>query len=86
MCLFAHPINRVDLTGAEVFGNIRRLLESQGVRLHLSGLKLPAQQVLERAGLLKPDAMFFSYRTDAEALAALRATAELSPEPALAGS
>lgn len=86
VCLFAHPINRVDLTGAEVFGNIRRLLESQGVRLHLSGLKLPAQQVLERAGLLKPDAMFFAYRTDAEALAALRAAAELSPEPALAGS
>lgn len=86
VCLFAHPINRVDLTGAEVFGNIRRLLESQGVRLHLSGLKLPAQQVLERAGLLKPDAMFFAYRTDAEALAALRAAAELSPEPALADS
>lgn len=71
VCLFAHPINRVDLTGAEVFGNIRRLLESQGVRLHLSGLKLPAQHVLERAGLLKPGALFFSYRTDAEALAAL---------------
>lgn len=86
VCLFAHPINRVDLTGAEVFGNIRRLLETQGVRLHLSGLKLPAQQVLERAGLLKPGALFFSYRTDAEALAALRATAEASPEPALAGS
>lgn len=86
VCLFAHPINRVDLTGAEVFGNIRRLLESQGVRLHLSGLKLPAQQVLERAGLLKPDARFFSYRTDAEALAALRASTEVSPEPALEGS
>ncbi|MGJ7490610.1 SulP family inorganic anion transporter [Variovorax sp. ZT4R33] len=86
VCLFAHPINRVDLTGAEVFGNIRRLLESQGVRLHLSGLKLPAQQVLERAGLLKPGALFFSYRTDAEALAALRAAADVSPEPALAGS
>jgi SulP family sulfate permease len=84
--LFAHPINRVDLTGAEVFGNIRRLLESQGVRLHLSGLKLPAQQVLERAGLLKPGALFFSYRTDAEALAALRAAAEINPSPALAGS
>jgi sulfate permease, SulP family len=86
VCLFAHPINRVDLTGAEVFGNIRRLLESQGVRLHLSGLKLPAQQVLERAGLLKPGALFFSYRTDAEALAALRAAAEINPSPALAGS
>jgi SulP family sulfate permease len=86
VCLFAHPINRVDLTGAEVFGNIRRLLESQGVRLHVSGLKLPAEQVLERAGLLKAGALFFSYRTDAEALAALRATAEVNPEPVLAGS
>ena len=86
VCLFAHPINRVDLTGAEVFGNIRRLLESQGVRLHVSGLKLPAEQVLERAGLLKAGALFFSYRTDAEALAALRAPADVNPEPALAGS
>ncbi|MDP9899998.1 SulP family inorganic anion transporter [Variovorax ginsengisoli] len=74
VCLFAHPINRVDITGAEVFGSIRRLLESQGVRLHLSGLKLPAQQVLERAGLLTPGPMFFAYRTDAETLAALQAT------------
>jgi SulP family sulfate permease len=79
VCLFAHPINRVDLTGAEVFGNIRRLLESQGVRLHLSGLKLPAQQVLERAGLLTPGAMFLSYRTDAEALAALSQKARELP-------
>jgi SulP family sulfate permease len=71
VCLFAYPINRVDITGAEVFGSIRRLLESQGVRLHISGLKLPAQQVLERAGLLAPGPMLFSYRTDAEALAAL---------------
>ncbi len=71
VCLFAHPINRIDITGAEVFGNIRKLLESQKVRLHLSGLKLPAQQVLERAGLLSPGPLFFSYRTDAEALVAL---------------
>ena len=71
ICLFAHPINRVDLTGAEVFGGIRRLLESKGVRLHLSGLKLPAQQVLERAGLLAPGPLLFSYRTDAEALVSL---------------
>ncbi|VWX63792.1 Sulfate permease, SulP family [Burkholderiales bacterium 8X] len=71
VCLFAHPINRVDLTGAEVFGNIRRLLESRGVRLHLSGLKLPAQEVLERAGLLTPGPLLFMYRTDSEAIAAL---------------
>lgn len=78
VCLFAHPINRVDITGAEVFGSIRRLLESQGVRLHLSGLKLPAQQVLERAGLLAPGPMFVSYRTDGETLAALQAARRLT--------
>lgn len=74
VCLFAQPINRVDVTGAEVFGSIRRLLENQGVRLHVSGLKLPAQQVLERAGLLAPGPLLFCYRTDTEALAALQAT------------
>jgi len=71
VCLFAQPINRIDITGAEVFGSIRRMLESRGVRLHLSGLKLPAMQVLERAGLLAPGPLLFSYRTDGEALAAL---------------
>jgi len=71
VCLFAQPINRVDITGAEVFGSIRRALENKGVKLHVSGLKLPAQQVLESAGLLSPGPLLFSYRTDAEALAAL---------------
>ncbi|RYF69005.1 MAG: SulP family inorganic anion transporter, partial [Comamonadaceae bacterium] len=71
VCLFAQPINRIDITGAEVFGSIRRLLEGKGVRLHLSGLKLPAQQVLDRAGLLGTGPLFCSYRTDADALLAL---------------
>ena len=90
VCLFAQPINRIDVTGAEVFGAIRRLLESKGVRLHLSGLKLPAQQVLERAGLLAPGPLLFIYRTDADALAALAdasaGEARLSPAPAPASS
>ncbi|MFC5608064.1 SulP family inorganic anion transporter [Variovorax soli] len=73
VCLFAQPINRVDITGAEVFGSIRRALENKGVKLHISGLKLPAQQVLDKAGLLVPGPLLFSYRTDAEALAALTA-------------
>jgi len=76
--LFAQPINRIDVTGTEAFGSIRRLLESRGIRLHLSGLKLPAQTVLERAGLLAPGPMLFVYRTDAEAIAAL---ASLPPPP-----
>jgi SulP family sulfate permease len=81
VCLFAQPINRVDITGAEAFGSIRRLLESRGVRLHISGLKLPAQQVLDRAGLLAPGPMLFSYRTDGEALAALARGAAATKEP-----
>jgi SulP family sulfate permease len=80
ICLFAQPINRIDVTGAEVFGTIRRLLESKGVRLHLSGLKLPAQQVLERAGLLSPGPMLFVYRTDSDALAALADASILQQE------
>lgn len=81
VCLFAQPINRIDITGAEVFGSIRRMLESKGVRFHLSGLKLPAQQLLDRAGLLAPGPLFCSYRTDAEALAAL-GNVRRSPPPA----
>ncbi|AMM25877.1 sulfate transporter [Variovorax sp. PAMC 28711] len=81
VCLFAQPINRVDITGAEVFGSIRRMLEGKGVRFHLSGLKLPAQQLLDRAGLLAPGPLFCSYRTDAEALAAL-GHVRRSPPPA----
>ena len=87
------PATRIDITGAEVFGSIRRLLESQGVRFHMSGLKLPAQQVLERAGLLAPGPMLFSYRTDGEALAALSnacmtqdSSENLNPSPARADS
>jgi SulP family sulfate permease len=73
VCLFAQPINRVDVTGAEVFGSIRQSLAARGIALFLSGLKLPAQTVLENAGLLAPDPLLASYRTDAEALAALAA-------------
>ncbi|RYY96292.1 MAG: SulP family inorganic anion transporter [Comamonadaceae bacterium] len=71
VCLFAQPINRVDVTGAEVFASIRRLLESAGIVLHLSGVKLPAQTVLERAGIFDPGPHFRVHRTDGEALAAL---------------
>ncbi len=71
VCLFAQPINRIDVTGAEVFGVIRRLLASHGVCLHIAGLKLPAQTVLENAGLLSSGPLLRLHRTDAEALAVL---------------
>ena len=86
VCLFAQPINRIDVTGAEVFGSIRQSLAGRGVALHLSGLKLPAQTTLDRAGLLAPGPLLVLYRTDAEALSALRTAATPSPAPAPAGS
>ncbi|MDM0087933.1 MULTISPECIES: SulP family inorganic anion transporter [unclassified Variovorax] len=71
LCLFAQPINRIDITGAEVFGSIRQTVESRGLSLWVIGLKLPAQTVLEKAGLLTPGPMLRVFGTDAEALAAL---------------
>ncbi len=71
ICLFALPINRVDVTGTETFARLLALALGRGGRLHVSGLKLPAEQVLRRAGLLEPGSHLSLYRTDAEALAAL---------------
>ncbi len=71
ICLFALPINRVDVTGTETFARLLALALGRGGRLHVSGLKLPAEQVLRRAGLLEPGLHLSLYRTDAEALAAL---------------
>ena len=71
VCLFAHPINRIDATGVEVFGQLRRYLASRGVTLHLSGLKLPVENMLRRAGTLDEDPLLQLHRTDPEALAAL---------------
>ena len=71
VCLFAQPINRIDATGVETFGQIRRQLTARGITLHISGIKLPVETVLRHAGELPGDPMLKSYRTDTEALAAL---------------
>jgi SulP family sulfate permease len=70
VCLFAHPINRVDATGVEVFGQLRKMLDDRGIRLHVSGLKLPVERVLRKAGVLDDAPLLSVYRTDAEALVA----------------
>ena len=73
-CLFAQPIDRIDITGAEVFGasagcgNRRRPPAPE--RPQAAGA-----QVLERAGLLAAGPMLFVYRTYADALAALTSQA-----------
>ena len=83
VCLFAQPINRVDATGAEVFARVLHLLHTREITLHIAGMKLPAERVLTAAGALAPDPLLRHYRTDAEALAAMRAIAEaLRTQPA----
>jgi sulfate permease, SulP family len=78
VCLFAHPINRIDATGVEVFGQLQRQLLSKGITLHISGIKLPVETALKRAGELPAIPQLKMYRTDAEALQALR---QLAPLP-----
>ena len=78
VCLFAQPVNRVDTTGLEVFSQLRRTLEDRGIRLHISGIKLPVERVLRKAGALYDSPLLAMYRTDAEALAAFE---RLSPTP-----
>jgi SulP family sulfate permease len=72
LCLFALPINRVDVTGVEIFLRLRAMAQGQGGTLHVAGIKLPVQRRLEAAGALMAGPNFAVYRTDAEAIAALR--------------
>jgi SulP family sulfate permease len=78
VCLFAQPINRIDVTGVESFAQIRRQLAAQDITLHISGIKLPVETALRRAGELDDGRLLAMYRTDAEAIAALR---QLEPLP-----
>jgi SulP family sulfate permease len=68
--LFAQPINRVDATGVETFLQLRKLLAARHITLHISGLKLPVERVLARAGGLDDDPLLRMYRTDTDALLA----------------
>lgn len=78
VCLFAQPINRIDVTGVESFAQIRRQLAARDITLHISGIKLPVEKALRRAGELDEAPSLRMYRTDAEALVALR---QLEPVP-----
>ena len=80
VCLFAQSINRIDVTGVETFARIEALVRFHGSTLHISGLKLPVEQVLLRAQVLRPDQPLKLYRSDAAAIQALQ-----SPSPEKAG-
>jgi SulP family sulfate permease len=70
VCLFAQPINRIDTTGVEVFAQLRKLLAERGITLHIVGIKLPVERVLQRAGALGEGPLLKMYRTDTDALLA----------------
>lgn len=72
VCLFALPINRIDATGVESLAKLEAMLRERGISLHISGMKLPVETVLRRAGCLQAHAGLHLYRTDAEAIQQLR--------------
>ncbi|MBS3995864.1 MAG: SulP family inorganic anion transporter [Hydrogenophaga sp.] len=77
--LVAHPINWIDATGVEMFGQVQKQLAERAITLHVVGIKLPVEQALKTAGLLQEGPRLRLYRTEAEAL---QAAAELSAERA----
>jgi SulP family sulfate permease len=72
VCLFALPINRIDATGVESFAKLESMLRERHMTLHISGMKLPVETVLRRAGCLQAHDGLKMYRTDAEAIQHLR--------------
>jgi SulP family sulfate permease len=72
VCLFAHPINRIDVTGVDTVRKLEALLQERNITLHISGIKLPVETVLLRAGCLTQREGLRTYRTDAEAVHALQ--------------
>ncbi len=71
VCLFAQPINRIDVSGVEAFMQMRASLTERGIVLHISGIKLPVETILKRTDALTPGPLLRMYRTDADALVAL---------------
>ena len=76
VCLFAQPINRIDASGVETLQQLRKQLAQRNIQLHISGIKLPVEKALRQAGELEGnsgDGGVHLYRTDVEAINALRA-------------
>lgn len=76
VCLFAQPINRIDVTGVETFARLQALVQFHGSTLHLSGLKLPVEKVLRRAQVITDNSDLRLYRSDTEAIRALQQSAQ----------
>jgi sulfate permease, SulP family len=73
VCLFAQPINRIDVTGVETLAQLIKNLHERGIALHISGIKLPVETALRKAGVLAEHPLLHMYRVDADTLQALAA-------------
>ena len=82
VCLFAQPINRIDVTGVETFARLHALVQLHGSTLHLSGLKLPVEKVLRRAQVITDESGLRLYRSDTEAIHALQQAHHPGDSPA----
>ncbi|MEN9885843.1 MAG: hypothetical protein RL758_421 [Pseudomonadota bacterium] len=71
VCLFAQPINRIDITGIETVQRLVATLHERGIHLHISGIKLPVETMMRKAGALTEHPLLHMYRVDADTLAAL---------------
>lgn len=70
--LAAMPINRIDVTGVEMFLRLRKTLQQHEITLHIGGMKLPVEQILVRSGALDSSQDLVLHRTEAQALYALQ--------------
>ncbi|MFM1907160.1 MAG: hypothetical protein RLZZ591_837 [Pseudomonadota bacterium] len=82
VCVFAQAINRIDATGVDTLTKLARQLHQREITLHISGMKLPVEQVLLRSGDFVPGPLLALYRTESEALAALAKLVELPADMA----
>jgi SulP family sulfate permease len=71
VCLFAQPINRIDVTGVQTLAQLINTLHERGIALHISGIKLPVETALRKAGVLVEHPLLRMYRVDADTLQAL---------------
>jgi SulP family sulfate permease len=51
VCLFAQPINRVDAPAWRCSASCASCSRKRGITLHISGIKLPVERVLQKAGV-----------------------------------
>ncbi|MEO8298124.1 MAG: SulP family inorganic anion transporter [Burkholderiales bacterium] len=84
VCLFAHAINRIDATGVATLIKVADQMHERGITLHLSGLKLPVETALQRAGVLLLHGGVRTYRNDGEALKMLSQVDAVPNDPAAA--